>query len=460
MRRRWKLPPLCIAAVAVIASACSAGNPAPPAPNAAGAQALLKGLHRDSSSGKIQHVVIVVQENRSFNNLFMGAPGAKTQSYGYDTKGLKIKLQPVGLETRWDIDHSSGSFFTACNGTGSFPGTDCQMNGFDDEYYSCGRYGNPPCPNKNPPYSYVPRSETKPYFQMAKFYTLADEMFASNFDASSFISHQYIIAGQASSAVNYPGGSWGCDGGSGDQIGTVSQQRQVPYGYEEACFQNTTLGDELDGAGLPWAFYASALDRDGNIWSAYQAIKHIRYGPDWKKDVISPQTNFLSDVANGTLRTVSWVTPTCTTSDHSGCGSNQGPSWVASLVNAVGESKYWDSTAIVVIWDDYGGWFDPVGPALVDYDGLGMRIPMLCISPYAKKGHVAHTNYEHGSILRFVEDQFGLARLTASDARANSLVPDCFDLNQSPRPFAKITAPLDANYFMHAPPDHRPPDTQ
>ncbi len=452
---------LCVAGAALSLSACGAGagGSTPPTLGGGGARALIEGLRRDSSGAKIQHVVIIVQENRSFNNLFLGVRGAKTQSYGYDTNGNKIALKPIGFETRWDITHSAASFITACNGTGSFPGTDCQMNGFDGEGWGCGRFGSPPCPNNNPPYSYVPRAETKPYFQMAKFYTLADEMFASNFDGSSFISHQYIIAGQASAGVDYPAGVWGCGGGPGDKIAIVSQQRQIPDGYESACFQNMTLGDELDKAHLSWAYYASAINSDGDLWSGYQAIKHIRYGRDWKKDVISPQTNFFNDVANGKLRAVSWVTPTCATSDHAGCGSNKGPSWVASLVNAIGESKYWNSTAIVVFWDDYGGWFDPIGPALADYDGLGIRLPMLCISPYSKQGHVAHTPYEHGSILRFVEDQFGLARLSASDARANSLAPDCIDLTQSPRKFVKITAPLDANYFMHAPSDNRLPDS-
>src|SRR5271165_2609084 len=161
------------AAAALALSACSgAGGTTPPTANDTGAQAFIKGIHRDSGSGKIQHVVIIVQENRSFNNLFMGVHGAKTQSYGYDTKGNKITLQPVGLETNWDIEHDSWGFLTSCNGTGSFPGTNCQMNGFDNQYWGCGHYGSK-CPNSNPPYSYVPRTETKPYFEMAKYYALA-----------------------------------------------------------------------------------------------------------------------------------------------------------------------------------------------------------------------------------------------------------------------------------------------
>jgi phospholipase C len=128
-------------------------------------------------------------------------------------------------------------------------------------------------------------------------------------------------------------------------------------------------------------------------------------------------------------------------------------------VNAVGKSQYWDSTAIFVFWDDYGGWYDPEPPAYVDYDGLGLRLPMLIISAYAKKGYVSHVHYEHGSILKFIEDRFGLARLSASDTRANSPT-DAFDFSQAPRQFVPIKAPHDENFFMHQAPDHRSPDAE
>jgi phospholipase C len=411
--------------------------------------------HRALNS-KIQHVVVIVQENRSFNNLFVGFPGAKSVNYGYSSAGKKIQLKPVGLETTWDLGHDSNAFFAACNGSGKIPGTHCRMNGFDKEWVGCGRLH--PCPIKHPQYAYVPYSETKPYFDMGKQYVLADEMYASNFDASSFVSHQYIIAGQSESAVNYPFAAWGCPGGSGDEVPTVGPQRQVPKGYEVVCWDTTTLGDELDTARTSWAYYAASYSHVPYIWSAYQAIKHIYYGPDWNKDVISPPAQFLTDVAGGNLRAVTWITPTCANSDHAGCGSNTGPSWVTSLVNAIGQSKYWDSTAIFIFWDDYGGWYDSRAPAYVDYDGLGLRIPMLVVSAYAKKGYVSHVHYEHGSILKFIEDTFGLARLSATDTRATSPAADCFNFKQPPRKFVPIQAPHDAEYFKHQPLDPRLPD--
>jgi len=411
------------------------------------------------SDGKIQHVVIVVQENRSFNNLFMGFPGAKTASFGYDSYGDRIKLKPIVMETTWDLDHSSNSFFAACDGTGSIPGTNCKMDGFNLEPAGCGGSNNP-CPIKHPQYAYVPYSETKPYFDIAKQYVLADQMYASNFDGSSFVSHQYVIAGQSESAVDYPPGAWGCPGGYGDRVNKVGPQRQIPDGNEVACWDPTTLGDELDTAGISWAYYATSYSALPGLWSAYQAINHIYNGADWSKDVISPPSQFLKDVKKGRLRSVSWVTPTCGNSDHAGCGSKNGPSWVASIVNAIGQSKYWDSTAIMIFWDDYGGWYDAQPPAYVDYDGFGIRIPMIVVSAYAKQGHVSHVHYEHGSILKFVEDIFGLPRMAASDTRAKSPAKDCFNFNQPPRKFKKIASPLGIDYFLHESPDTRSPDTE
>jgi phospholipase C len=447
--------PLRVVAVVVIASvisACSSMGSSSMLPVPA-ARMLARTHHQ--SSDPIQHIVIIVQENRSFNNLFYGFPGAKTVKTGEESNGTKITLKPVGLETTWDIEHDLGGFISSCNGTGSEPGTDCRNNGFNNEYWGCG--GS--CPDPVPPYSYVPHTETKPYFFMGKNYVLADQMYASNLDASSFISHQYIIAGQASSAVNYPNNYWGCPGiqyyGS-DPISTITSERG--YGSsEELCWDNDTLGQEMDNAGLSWAFYTGSVNGDGGIWSAYQNIQPIYYGPDWTNDVITPQTKFFSDVSNGKLRDLTWITPTCANSDHAGCGSNTGPAWVASLVNAIGQSQYWNNTAIFIFWDDYGGWYDPEPPKMLDYDGLGMRIPMLVVSAYARKGKVDHTHYEHGSILRFVENTFGLPQMAASDKRATP--PDkAFDFTKPPRSFETVPSNHNIEFFMHQRPDLRDPD--
>jgi phospholipase C len=220
-------------------------------------------------------------------------------------------------------------------------------------------------------------------------------------------------------------------------------------GQERPCFDYKTLGDELDAAHLSWRFYANAFGSValGSIWSGYQAVKHIYNGPDWKK-VLSPNWRFITDVRAGKLANFTWITPDCTDSDHVYCGGGYGPSWVAALVNTVGNSKFWDSTAIFVMWDDWGGLYDHVAPHYYDRDGLGFRVPLLVISPYAKQNFVSHVHYETASVLRFAEDLYGLGRLAAADARAATPANDCFDFRQAPRPFEEITAPKGPKFFM------------
>jgi phospholipase C len=165
-------------------------------------------------------------------------------------------------------------------------------------------------------------------------------------------------------------------------------------------------------------------------------------------------------VAAGKLASFTWITPLCENSDHPLCGGGGGPSWVASIVNAVGESKFWDSTVIFVQWDDWGGFYDPVPPPHKDYDGLGFRVPLIVISPYARKNYVSHVAYETASVLRFAEDLFGLEQLSVADTRATSPAGDCLDFNQTPRKFVPIKAPQDAAFFLHQPLDLRIPDQQ
>jgi len=416
--------------------------------------ALALGPRRANAAGPlnhpIEHVVIIVQENRSFDNLFQGFPGANTAPTGKDSKGKTIRLKPIGLEVPYGIDHNADMMFAACDGNP--PGENCKMDGFDNET----PYGQ--LIPQNPEYGYVPHRESKLYFDMAQQYVVADDMFTSHIDAS-FVSHQYIIAGQAHGAVNLPSSLWGCAGGPSDTVPTLNPDRT--YGPNELpCFTDPTLGDELDAKGLPWRYYAMGSGDIAYIWSAYQAISGIYNGPDWKKDVISPSSQVLTDIGDGSLAAVTWVTPSFSDSDHSSSQSKTGPDWVASVVNAVGESKFWNDTVVFVMWDEWGGWYDHVPPPYLDYDGLGFRVPLLVISPYAKRGYVSHVQYEHGSILRFVEDTFGLARLAASDTRANSPGPDCLDFSQPPRTFVPFKTNLKPSDFIHAAPDPRAIDEE
>ncbi len=129
--------------------------------------------------------------------------------------------------------------------------------------------------------------------------------------------------------------------------------------------------------------------------------------------------------------------PTIADSDHPASGCNGGPRWVTKVVNAIGTSKYWQDTAIVILWDDWGGWYDSVAQPEVNYTSLGFRVPMIVVSPFARPGYVSHTQYEFGSVLKFVEDRFGLG---STDATSNSM-DDAFDFTQAPLQFKAASLP-------------------
>ena len=202
------------------------------------------------------------------------------------------------------------------------------------------------------------------------------------------------------------------------------------------------------GASTP-ASTAAPSSGTGGTWSSYQAVRHIYYGPDWKKDVISPNWKFIIDVRHGQLANFTWITPVCDDSDHTNCPDGYGPSWVSALVNTVGESKFWDSTVIFIQWDDWGGLYDHVPPPYLGRDSLGFRVPLIMLSPYVRHDHVSHVQYETASVLRFAENLFGLPQMAAgrqardlARRRQLRLLPEAARL-------CTFKAPLPPKFFMH-----------
>jgi phospholipase C len=315
-------------------------------------------------------------------------------------------------------------------------------------------------------YSHLRRDLVAPYWEMAKQYTLADHMFPTMF-GPSFTAHLDIISGNTNldpthSLADLPTTTpWGCDAPSGTTTTIIDTQRNEHTGPFPCFTQFRTMADTLDAAHLPWRYYVPPISGDGGLWSEFDAIKSVRYSSDWTEKVISPTPTVLTDIAGGKLGAVTWVVPDWAYADHATTGP-LGPSWVASVVNAVGQSKYWNNTAIVIMWDDWGGWYDDVPPPQKDFRGLGIRVPCIIISPYARRHYVSHTQYEFASVLRFIEDTFGLPQLGTikdgySDARAASLM-DSFDFTQAPTPFKKISAPYPASTFLKMAPSMRAPD--
>jgi phospholipase C len=329
-------------------------------------------------------------------------------------------------------------------------------------------------PRQDPdfPYAYVPRSEVEPYFDMAQQYTFADRLFQSN-TGPTFPAHLYLISGQSAYAANNPNEqettrfAWGCDSPLTARVTQIAPNgEEVPGPWP--CYNFETLADIAMPFGVTWRYYAPGLDELGNIWSAYDAIRHIRYSPYWA-NVISPETQVLRDARRADLPNITWVVPTARNSDHPfpthssardlGVeGAIYGPEWVSAIVNTIGHSPIWNSTAIIVVWDDWGGWYDHVKPPQLDRMGLGFRVPMIVISPWAKRHYVSHVQHEFGSIVRFIETTYDLPSLHTTDDRADAL-RDCFDFTQHPAPFKTIPTLRQASFFEDMPDNSVPADT-
>jgi phospholipase C len=396
-----------------------------------------------ASRSTIQHVVIVVQENRSVDNLFQFLRGARTWGHGVDSQGRKVRLQPQDLAAPYDTGHAHIDWLTEYAGGA--------MNGFDQD--TCRGH----CP-VDAAYGYVPRAEVAEYYTLAQTYAFADELFASD-QGPSFVSHQYLVSGtstvsdgSANKADNNPETSsnkltGGCDAPQGSLVWVINSQGfQPPSLRTYPCFQRQSLMNELDAAGVSWKYYQATLG--AGIWNAPDAIYSIWSNPaEMAANVITPPSQVLTDIANGQLANVVWVTPTKLASDHPKDTDGSGPSWVASVVNAIGSSQYWNHTAILIVWDDWGGWYDHVTPTIYNSLELGFRVPMIVVSPYAKPGYVSHVHHEFGSILKFTEETFGLPSLGTTDARADNL-SDCFNFGQSPLKFRPIRTKYPASYFF------------
>ncbi len=432
--------------------------------------------HPASSGGKIQHVVIIVQENRTPDNLFqdpalMGPPrNTDIAQSGVNSKGQQIPLTQTDLVTNYDLSHRHPAFVSMYDGG--------KMNGADQIPVICNP-GATNCPPPNTQFQYVNPAEVQPYFQLAETYTFGDRMFQTN-EGPSFPAHQFLISGTSAptatsnlfAAENVaPGTGAGCNAPLNNTVRLIDptgNENQTMY----PCFEHATLSDLLEAKGLTWRYYTP---EPSFIWTGPDAIKHICQpqlqngepvctGKDWG-NVIIPQTKVLTDIANNQLATVTWVIPSGQASDHTGTNHGQGPSWVASVVNAIGNSSYWADTAIIITWDDWGGWYDHVPPpqVLLNCDTwgcgyvYGFRVPLIVVSPYAKAEYTSHATHDFGSILKYVEENFGLPSLGYADVAADDL-SDCFDYTQTPLTFQTIQAPLKAEDFLRDPQPPTDPD--
>ncbi|HEX8818229.1 MAG TPA: alkaline phosphatase family protein [Terriglobales bacterium] len=416
--------------------------------------------------GRIGHVVVIFMENRTPDNLFQDpnliAEGADIASSGLNSKGQTIPLTPIALANDYDPSHSHSAFVNEYDHG--------NMDGADRNNITCNK-GAKNCPPPNAQFKYVNPSDVQPYFQLAEQYSFADRMFQTN-QGPSFPAHQFILAGTSApttdsdlfAAENLQGvtnanGDVGCEAPAAEYVKLINPQGKE-NSQQYPCFDHPTLTDLLDQRRVSWTYYTPAPN---NLWTAPNAIQHIREGADWQFVVSNPNQIF-TDIDNFQLPQVSWVIPDGAESDHAGGNEGEGPSWVASIVNAIGNSFYWEDTVIFITWDDWGGWYDHVAPKVVN-DGkswgsgyvYGLRVPLIVVSPWVKQHYISHVTHDFGSILRFIEENYGLGTLGYADAYADDL-SDCFLFHGHGSVFRQIQAPLGKEYFMSDRRAPTPPD--
>ncbi|HEV2469296.1 MAG TPA: alkaline phosphatase family protein [Candidatus Sulfotelmatobacter sp.] len=443
-----------------------------------------------------EHVVVVFQENRTPDNLFHGLCSAPygtanscstkptTSQYNIQTKNWLDKhsstgvAQPssVALANAYDLGHVHKSFTQMCDvnkTTGA-----CRMDGAGDVFCS----GT--CVSK-PQFKYVDNSKgnLNPYLDLATQYGWANYMFQTN-QGPSYPAHQYIFGGTSAPSadddaigtyaednVHQPGKSGtaitGCIALAGSTVDLITATGEIQSIYP--CFEHQTLADLLDGINVSWRYYTPDSN---NLWTAPNAIQHICApdaptggkctGPDWTKNVVVGSSKVLTDISSCKLAQVSWVMPDGKNSDHAQSNTGGGPDWVASIVNAIGnnakcadDEKYWNNTAIIITWDDWGGWYDHEPPTILaqpfgDYQ-YGFRVPLIVVSAYTKAGYINNNRFDFGSILRFIEHNYGIEQgaLNFADARISTNLTKFFNLSQAPRDFKTIQTTLDASYFIN-----------
>jgi phospholipase C len=428
--RRLTRVALPVALVASMLAACASPEARAPAPPTSPPMRPIVGTASSpeviaAAREKIEHVVFIIKENRTFDHLFGRFPGADGATTGRTCDGGTVPLERSD-DRAPDVGHSFTEGVTAVNGGA--------MDCFAEKAYQ--QYLREDIPN---------------YWSYAETFTLADRFFSAVYGPTG-IEHLWTYAAQSDRFVDHERpGQFGtgqrefCD----DPFETAySFERgiEVPatteevYALEEAgdgealkpffeprwpCIEVQVLPDLLEDAGIAWMSYRGDMP-----WvQPLRMVRHVRFS-DMYANVV-PETRFVEDVRAGALPAVSWVTPDFGLSDHAPASICAGENWAVETINALMESPYWGSTAIVLTWDDFGGFYDHVAPPHVDLYGLGPRVPAIVISPWARPAYVDSTVFEFSSVLKLIETIFDLPSLTERDGQANDML-SAFDFSQEP----------------------------
>jgi len=415
---------------------------------------------------KIQHVIIIMQENRSFDSYFGTFPGADgiPMSNGQptvcspdNTTGQCVKPYPDHADINGGGPHGFASGVADINGGA--------MNGFQNQArhgnHGCSDPFNPVCSNSYTPdvMGYHTQSDIPNYWSYAQNFVLQDHMFES-VDSWSLPAHLFEVS-EWSALCTRPSNPLSCRSAVESPAAPPVRQKAHPrslYGWTDMTYL-------MHKNNVSWGYYVvkgtepdceddestscapvKQNARTPGIWNPLPDFTTVKQ--DGQLGNIQSVSNFYNAAKAGTLPAVSWVVPSGPVSEHPPSRISAGQSYVTSLINAVGQSPDWSSTAIFLAWDDWGGFYDNVAPPKVDANGYGMRVPAMVISPYAKAGYVDHQTLSFDAYNKFIEDDFlGSQRLDPStDGRPDRRptvrdnvgilgdISQDFDFNQTPRP--------------------------
>jgi phospholipase C len=472
----------------LVAAACGSSSPSatpqervPGGPT--GSYVVPAGVH------KIKHVIVIQQENRSFDSYFGTYPGADGIPMQNGKPTVCSPDPATGACVAPYPDHADvngGGPHSAPNATADINGG--QMNGFIVQAQS-GRRGclvptDPACTNSATPdvMGYHTKSDIPNYWTYANDFVLQDHMFEPN-ASWSLPAHLFLVSewsafctqnGNPSSCVNSlqtrpaerPINTPAVYGGQAGPTNVASKPKNgrgtAQTGQPDYAWTDLTY--LLDKSHVSWGYYVvsgsepdcendaalsctpvhQAADTPG-IWNPLPWFDTVK--ADNQLGNIQSVTNFYSAARSGHLPAVSWVVPSGELSEHPPAPVSAGQSYVTSLVNAVMRSPDWSSTAIFLAWDDWGGFYDHVVPPTVDQNGYGLRVPAVVISPFAKRGYIDHQSLSFDAYDKFIEDDFlkGMRIDPATDGRPDprpsvrenekvlgNLIND-FNFDQSPR---------------------------
>lgn len=334
----------------------------------------------------ISHVVVIMMENHTFDNFFGRFPNANG-----------ITLPRASDPLRTDFNHTAPALTAALDG------------GKLDEYPQRGQiqYTQSDIPN---------------YWSYAQQFGLSDNFYTS-LPTNSAANHIAMVAAQ-NGGIYESLRENGCNSAKNDMVFSDSMSTGT-QSWSYPCYNITSLPTLLNAAGISWRYYTQTP-----IWDAPQMIKPLANTPN---DIHDP-TQFVRDVQSNNMASVTWITPPAGMTDHPPNPVLGGQDFVTQQVNAVMNSSYWNNTAIFVTWDDWGGFYDHVVPPHIDTLGLGPRVPLLVISPYARHGYISHVQGEFSSFVKFTEEDFGLSNLGQRDGLpGTSDLMDFFDFQQTPQ---------------------------